>query len=221
MVDVGRAAVAVTATVFVMNGSGRFHRRHLRAEARRQLALVHRGRRREPGLDETIVDTALAEHCTDVTEARTTRGQEPRYRLYTARWAPTSQPSRPPATVPDRDHKPAADPAAPYLPLQPGEWDIPRVPLRHDRAVIAARVLAARLRTARRIGSSLYHPALHHPTAVEQLLLFTQEQKPMAQTRPAVDLAALRTDLTPGWGRFHLCCGPTGLHGSTTTPNSP
>ncbi|MFI0155844.1 hypothetical protein [Streptomyces lydicus] len=97
--------------------------------------------------------------------------------------------------MPDRDHKPAADPDAPYLPLEPGEWDIPRVLLRHDRAVIAARVLTARLLTAVRTGRPLYHPALHHPTAVEQLLLFTQEQKPTAQTRPAVDLAALRTDL--------------------------
>ncbi|MFF7705398.1 MobF family relaxase [Streptomyces lydicus] len=196
VVDIGLAAVAVTATVFVMNGSGRFHRRHLLAEARRHLALVQRGRRRDPGLDETIVDTALAEHCTDITEARTTRGQEPRYRLYTARWAPTSQPSRSPATVPDRDHKLAADPAAPYLPLEPGEWDIPRVPLRHDRASVAARVLAARLRTARRTGRPLHGPAAHQPTALpEQLLLFAHEQPSTAHTRPAVDLAALRTDL--------------------------
>ncbi|MGW2393915.1 MobF family relaxase [Streptomyces lydicamycinicus] len=55
VVDVGLAAVAVTATVFVMNGGGHFHRRHLLAEARRHLALVQRGRRRDPGLDETIV----------------------------------------------------------------------------------------------------------------------------------------------------------------------
>lgn len=96
VVDVGLVAVAVTATVFVMNGGGHFHRRHLLAEACRHLALVQRGRRRDPGLDETIVDTALATHCTDITEARTTRGQEPGYRLYTARWAPTIPPSRPP-----------------------------------------------------------------------------------------------------------------------------
>jgi hypothetical protein len=76
--------------------------------------------------------------------------------------------------------------------MEPGEWDIPRVPLRHDRAVIAARVLSARLRTARRTGRALYDPAAHHPTAPhEQLLLFAQEQRSTA-ARPAVDLATLR-----------------------------
>ncbi|MFI9080936.1 MobF family relaxase [Streptomyces sioyaensis] len=192
VVDVGLAAVAVTATVFVMNGNGHFHRRHLLAEARRHLALVQRGRRRRPGLDEAIVETALAEHCTDITKARTTRGQEPGYRLYTARWEPPTPPSRPPATVPGQDHKPAAEP---FLPLKPGEWDIPRVPLRHDRAVLAARVLTSRLRTARRTGRHLYGPATHQPTAMpEQLLLFT-EQRSAANAHPAVDLAVLRTDL--------------------------
>jgi uncharacterized protein YaiI (UPF0178 family) len=166
VVDVALAAVAVTATVFVMNKDGCFHRRHLLAEARRHLALVQRGRRREPGLDETIVNEALAAHCTDITEARTERGEEPGYRLYTARWASAAPPRfrAPAAAVSGRDRRPAADPAAPFLPLepgewaiprvplQPGEWAIPRVPLRHDRALIAGRVLTARLRTARRTG---------------------------------------------------------------------
>ncbi|MFF7845192.1 hypothetical protein ACFZC6_41600 [Streptomyces ossamyceticus] len=179
-----------------MNTGGCFHRRHLLAEARRHLALVQRGRRREPGLDETIVKTALAAHCTDITEARTERGEEPDYRLYTARWAPAAPPrSRTPAAVSGRDRRPAADPATPFLPLQPGEWDIPRVPLRHDRAVIATAVLTARLRTARRTGRPLYGPAAHQPTTpAEQLLLFAQEQPPTAG-RPAVDVAVLRTDL--------------------------
>ncbi|GAB1340779.1 hypothetical protein ACE1SV_73690 [Streptomyces sp. E-15] len=52
VVDVALAAVDVAATVFVMNDRGRFHRRHLLAEARRHLALVLRGRRRDPGLDD-------------------------------------------------------------------------------------------------------------------------------------------------------------------------
>ncbi|MEK8146634.1 hypothetical protein NKH18_51345 [Streptomyces sp. M10(2022)] len=47
MVDVALAAVDVAAVVFVMNGGGRFHRRHLLAEARRHLALVLRGRHRD------------------------------------------------------------------------------------------------------------------------------------------------------------------------------
>ncbi|WP_432197091.1 MobF family relaxase [Streptomyces sp. bgisy027] len=195
VVDVGLAAVAITATVFVMNTDGCFHRRHLLAEARRHLALVQRGRRREPGLDETIVKTALAAHCTDITEARTERGEERDYRLYTARWAPAAPPrSRTPAAV-SVDRRPAADPAVPFLPLQPGEWDIPRVPLRHDRAVIATAVLTARLRTARRTGRPLYGPTAHQPkTPAEQLLLFAQEQQHTAG-RPAVDVAVLRTDL--------------------------
>ncbi|GGW79486.1 hypothetical protein AB0E64_31625 [Streptomyces caelestis] len=64
MVDVGLAAVAVTATLLVMNKDGCFHRRHLLAETRRHLALVQRGRRRDPGLDDRIVNEALAAHCT-------------------------------------------------------------------------------------------------------------------------------------------------------------
>ncbi|MFD8395384.1 hypothetical protein ACFV2N_40895 [Streptomyces sp. NPDC059680] len=58
-----------------------FHRRHLLAEARRHLALVLRGRRREPGLDERIVDAALARYCLDISEPRTLRGLLPAYRL--------------------------------------------------------------------------------------------------------------------------------------------
>ncbi|MFQ6199426.1 relaxase domain-containing protein [Streptomyces sp. NPDC000405] len=196
VVDVGLAAVAVTAVVFVMNRSGRFHRRHLLAEARRYLALVQRGRCREPGLDERIVDAALAAHCTDITEARTERGQEPGYRLYTARWAPAVPPlSRTSATMPVRDQQPATGPAALFLPLEPGEWDIPRVPSRHDRAVIAARVLTARLLSARRAGRPLYGPAAHQTAGPEQLSLFPQEQRPAAKDRLAVDFAALRTSL--------------------------
>ncbi|MFB7186951.1 MobF family relaxase [Streptomyces sp. NPDC056230] len=108
VVDVGLAAVAVTATVFVMNKDGYFHHRHLLAEARRHLALVQRGRRREPGLNDQVVDAALAEHCTDITEPRTKRGEEPNYRLYTARWSPAAPPpSRALAAAPGRDRKPA------------------------------------------------------------------------------------------------------------------
>ncbi|MFJ4981801.1 hypothetical protein ACIP6X_42000 [Streptomyces coeruleorubidus] len=157
---------------------------HLLAETRRHLALVQRGRRREPGQDNRIVNEALAAHCTDITEARTERGEEPGYRFYTVPWAPAGPPpSRTPAAAPRWDRKPAADPAAPFLPLEPGEWDIPGVPLRHDRAVIAPRVLTGRLRTARRTGRPLYGPAAHQPTAPhKQLLLFAQEQPPTADT---------------------------------------
>ncbi|MFJ9588749.1 MobF family relaxase [Streptomyces acidicola] len=200
VVDVRLAAVVVTATVFVMNENGSFHRRHLLAEARRHLALVQRGRRREPGLDDRIVNTAIASHCIDISEARTERVEEPDYRLYTARWAPPGPPparSRPSAApAHDADREPPADPAGPLLPLEPGEWDIPRVPLRHDRAVIASTVLSARLRTARRMGHDLYDVFAYQQAAMpEQLLLFGQEEQPARKKTGPVDVAALRTDL--------------------------
>ncbi|MGW3498994.1 hypothetical protein [Streptomyces sp. NPDC001020] len=75
VVDVALAAVDVAAAVFVMNGGGWFHRRHLLTEAR--LALVLRGRRREPGLDDAIVDAVLATYCLDIGEPKTLRGRMP------------------------------------------------------------------------------------------------------------------------------------------------
>ncbi|MCX4784494.1 hypothetical protein [Streptomyces sp. NBC_01264] len=53
---------------------------------------------------------------------------------------------------PDPDQQPRAgpgDPDAPRLPLEEGERDIPRVPLRYDRAVIASSMLTAQLGNAR------------------------------------------------------------------------
>ncbi|MFF5426401.1 MULTISPECIES: hypothetical protein [unclassified Streptomyces] len=93
--DVGLAAVDVTATVFVMNDGGRSHRRHPLAEVRRHLALLLRDRRRDPGLDEKIVVTAVSTHCLDITEPRTTIGLLSDYRLFTARWALADLPARP------------------------------------------------------------------------------------------------------------------------------
>ncbi|MEV7755561.1 hypothetical protein [Streptomyces griseofuscus] len=89
VVDVALAAVDVTATVFVMNDGGRFHRRHLLAEARRHLALVLRGRRRDPGLDDQIVAAAISTHCLDITEPKTIRGLEAGYR-----WSLSDLPAR-------------------------------------------------------------------------------------------------------------------------------
>ncbi|MGW5782956.1 hypothetical protein ACWEWK_03090 [Streptomyces sp. NPDC003757] len=87
MLDVALAAVDVTATAFVMNDGGRFHRRHLLAEARRHLALVLRGRCRDPGLDEGIVAAAISTHCLDISEPTPTIGPLSDYRLCTARWS--------------------------------------------------------------------------------------------------------------------------------------
>ncbi|MGW0929040.1 hypothetical protein [Streptomyces sp. NPDC002644] len=64
------------------------------AEARRHLALVLRGRRRDPGLDDQVVAGAIFTHCLDITEPKTVRGREAGYRLYTARWALADLPAR-------------------------------------------------------------------------------------------------------------------------------
>ncbi|MGK5449665.1 MobF family relaxase [Streptomyces radiopugnans] len=205
-VDIALAAVAVAATVFVMHDRGRFHRRHLLAEACRHLALTLRGARRAPGLDEQIVDAALAAHCTDITEPATPRGARPEYRLYTTRWTWNDllPAANPPTTGPDQPSQ--TGPAAPRLPPTAGEWAIPRIPLRHDRATIAAAVLTTRLRTARRTGRPLYAIAAHQPPArPEQLTLFNPgDGAPSAdRVRRGVDLATLRTDLEA----LHLTTG--------------
>ncbi|MEU2556411.1 MobF family relaxase, partial [Streptomyces sp. NPDC013313] len=94
VVDVAMAAADVAATVFVMNDGGRFHRRHLLAEARRHLALILRGRRRDPSLDDLIVAAAISTHCLDISEPKTTIGLLSDYRLYTARWDLSDLPER-------------------------------------------------------------------------------------------------------------------------------
>lgn len=207
VVDVALAAVDVTAMVFVMNGGGRFHRRHLLAEARRHLALVLRGRRREPGLDEQIVDAALATHCVDISEPKTLRGRMREYRLYTARWALSDLESarRPPAAVPDPDRHPPADPGAPAAHRPPdqvaGEWEIPRVALRYDRAVLAARVVQEKLRTITAVRGRGYDVAAHQQAAMPEQLLAHPDadadsvsvpSRPERAPGSAIDLTALR-----------------------------
>ncbi|MFH9655479.1 MobF family relaxase, partial [Streptomyces anulatus] len=141
VVDVALAAADVAATVFVMNEGGRFHRRHLLAEARRHLALVLRGRRRDPGLDDQVVAAAISTHCLDISEPKTVRGLEAGYRLYTARWSLSDLPARRLAPAPDPDRHPPADPGEPPAPRPPGqdarEWEIPRIPPQYERAVLA------------------------------------------------------------------------------------
>ncbi|MFF8939131.1 MobF family relaxase [Streptomyces paradoxus] len=147
VVDVVLAAVDVAATVFVMNDGGRFHRRHLLAEARRHLALVLRGRRRDPGLDDRIVATAISTYCLDISEPRTARGLESGYRLYTARWALSDLPARrrPPTPAPGPDRQPPADPGEPAAPRTSdqtaGEWETPRLPLQYERYTVVSSTL--------------------------------------------------------------------------------
>ncbi|WP_328741415.1 relaxase domain-containing protein [Streptomyces caniferus] len=205
VVDVALAAVDVAAMVFVMNGGGRFHRRHLLAEARRHLALVLRGRRREPGLDERIVDAALATHCLDISEPKTLRGRMPAYRLYTARWslADLDPGRRPPTAAPDLDRQPPADPGAPAAPQPPGlelgEREIPRVPLQYERAVLAGAVVREKLRTTVAAQGRAYDIVAHQQAAMPEQLLPPPaaesehgDQEPEVEPRAVVDLTALR-----------------------------
>ncbi|GGP32201.1 hypothetical protein GCM10018980_69080 [Streptomyces capoamus] len=204
VVDVALAAIDVTATVFVMNEGGRFHRRHLLAEARRHLALVLRGRRRDPGVDDQVVAAAISAHCLDITEPKTVRGLEAGYRLYTARWALSDLPARrrPPTPAPDPDRQPPADPGEPAEPRPPGqdagEWEIPRIPLLYDRAVLAGAVVREKLRTTTVRGRA-YDVVAHQQAAMPEQLLAPepadpehddQEQKP--GRREALDMTALR-----------------------------
>ncbi|WP_406415210.1 relaxase domain-containing protein [Streptomyces sp. NBC_00873] len=209
VVDVALAAVDVTATVFVMNDGGRFHRRHLLAEARRHLALVLRGRRRDPGLDDRIVAAAISAHCLDISDPKTARGLEPGYRLYTARWALSDLPARlrPPAPAPDPDQQPPADPGTSAAPRPPGqdagEGEIPRLPLSYDRAVLAGAVVREKLRTATATATAVrgraYDVVAHQQAAMSEQLLAHRDadpehddQEPEAGPRPGIDLTALR-----------------------------
>ncbi|MGA5364225.1 MobF family relaxase [Streptomyces purpurascens] len=202
VVDVALAAVDVAATVFVMNDGGRFHRRHLLAEARRHLALVLRGRRREPGLDDRIVAAAISTYCVDISEPKTLRGLESGYRLYTARWslADLEPDLRPSTTAPER--QPAAAPDAPAAPrssdLEPGEREIPRVPLRYERAVLAGAVVREKLRATIAARGQAYDAVARQQAAKPEQLLAPpavgpeHDQEPEAEPREAIDLTAMR-----------------------------
>ncbi|WP_189135725.1 MobF family relaxase [Wenjunlia tyrosinilytica] len=212
VVDVALAAVDVTAMVFVMNGGGRFHRRHLLAEARRHLALVLRGRRRDPCLDEHIVDAALAAYCLDISEPKTLRGRMSQYRLYTARWAlPDLEPARrPPATVPDPDRQAPADPGAPaaHRPphQEPGQWQTPRVPLRYDRAVLAGAVVREKLRTATAGRGRVYDAAAHQQAAMPEQLLTHRDADTVPdrpENEPTERLRRLQDAFTEAADRAH------------------
>ncbi|MEU4730777.1 relaxase domain-containing protein [Streptomyces sp. NPDC023588] len=205
VVDVALAAVDVAATVFVMNDGGRFHRRHLLAEARRHLALVLRGRRRDLGLDDRIVAAAISTHCLDISEPKTVRGLEAGYRLYTARWALSDLPARrrPPTPAPDPDRQPPADPGEPTAPWHPGqdagEWEIPRIPLQYERAVLATVVVREKLRTTTALRRRAYDVIAHQQAAMPEQLLATlaadsenDDQEPEAGPRKAIDMTALR-----------------------------
>ncbi|MCZ1000850.1 hypothetical protein O1M63_26850 [Streptomyces mirabilis] len=203
VVDVALAAVDVTAMVFVMNRTASGHRRHLLAEARRHLALVLRGRRRKPGPGRghrgrrhrhLPGHPASRKHCAAVCPAlpllhRPLAPGRPRPPPPTGRRARSGLPG------PRPYQRTRTRPPAPGT----GEWDIPRIPLLYDRAVIAScrpqRPAGCRALPHRPRPVHFDDVVVHQQAAMpEQLLLFAQEQPPPA-ARPAVDLATLRTDL--------------------------
>ncbi|WP_422129617.1 MobF family relaxase [Streptomyces misionensis] len=65
VVGIALAAVDVAATVFVRNDGGRFHRRYVLAEARRHLALVLRGRPRDPATVRQAAGPVMARQVGD------------------------------------------------------------------------------------------------------------------------------------------------------------
>ncbi|GAA5704529.1 hypothetical protein [Streptomyces avermitilis] len=207
VVDVALAAVDVAATVFVMNDGGRFHRRHLLAEARRHLALVLRGRRRDPGLDDRIVAAATSTHCRGISDPKTVRGLQAGYRLYTARWDLPDLPARrrPPTPAPGPDRRPPADPGEPAAPRPPdqkaGEWEIPRIPPQYERAALADAVVREKLRTTTTtaVRGRAYDVVAHQQAAMPEQLLapapapaVPEHEEPEAGHREAIDLTALR-----------------------------
>ncbi|WP_327372405.1 relaxase domain-containing protein [Streptomyces sp. NBC_01216] len=207
VVDIALAAVDVAATVFVMNDGGRFHRRHLLAEARRHLALILRGRRRDPDLDEKIVAAAISTHCLDISEPKTTIGRLSEYRLYTARWDLADLPGRrrPPTPAPDPDRQPPTDPGEPAALRPPGqdtgEWEIPRIPLQYERAVLAGAVVREKLRTTTTavVRGRAYDVVAHQQAAMPEQLLASaagevehDDQEPEAGRGEAIDMTALR-----------------------------
>ncbi|MFF2570973.1 hypothetical protein [Streptomyces sp. NPDC058084] len=110
---------------------------------------------------------------------------------------------RPSAPVPGPDRQPPADPGEPPAHRPPGqdagEWEIPRVPLQYERAVLAGAVLWEKLRTttATAVRGRAYDVVTHQQAAMPEQLLAPepadpddQEQKP--GRREALDLTALR-----------------------------
>ncbi|MEW2577795.1 hypothetical protein [Streptomyces syringium] len=112
---------------------------------------------------------------------------------------------RPPTPAPDPDRQPPADPGEPATPRPPGqdagEWEVPRIPLQYDRAVLAGAVVREKLRTttATAVWGGAYDVVAHQQAAMPEQLRAPepadpehddQEQEP--GRREALDLTAVR-----------------------------
>lgn len=145
------------------------------------------------------------------------RGLTSDYRLYTARLALTDpQPTRrrQPTAAPDPDQPPPASPGDPdtlQLPLEAGEWDIPSVPLRYDRAVIATTMQAAQLRTAR---------AMYDVTAHQQAAMPEQHLVPFPDANPDADRLDDEPQTGLGLAAVRACRSPAPTWRLWATPLS-
>ncbi|WP_327180379.1 hypothetical protein OG599_34920 (plasmid) [Streptomyces sp. NBC_01335] len=96
-----------------------------------------------------------------------------------SRWALSDLPARrrPPALAPDQDRQPLADPGDPAAQRHPGqdagEWEIPRIPLQYERAVLAGAVVREKLRTTSAIAvrGRAYDVVAHQQAAMPEQLL--------------------------------------------------
>ncbi len=181
VVDVALAAVDVAATVFVTN-NGRSLPPPAPARRSPPPPRPRPARPPHPGLDDGIVTAAIATHCLDISEPQTSRGLQPGYCPYTACWALSGLPARrPPTPAPDPDQQPPADSGALTGPRHPEgkarEWEIPRLPLNYERAVLAGAAVREKLRSATatvrgRAYDVVAHqqaamPEPHHPLAAQ------------------------------------------------------
>ncbi|MGW7487555.1 hypothetical protein [Streptomyces sp. NPDC054786] len=81
-------------------------------------------------------------------------------------------------------------PRAPPPDRQPGEREVPRVPLRHDRAVLASAVVREKLRTTTAVRNRGSDAAAHQQAALPEQMLARQDPDldpgpgPSADPRP-------------------------------------
>ncbi|MGW9423855.1 hypothetical protein ACWGSU_21165, partial [Streptomyces koyangensis] len=121
-------------------------------------------------------------------------------------WALSDLPARrrPPGPAPDPNRQPPADPDEPAGPRPPGqdagEWEIPRVPLQYERAVLASTVVREQLRTTTTaMRGRAYDVVAHQQAAMPEQLLAPEpadpehdDQEPKAGRGETIDLTALR-----------------------------